>query len=371
MSAVFEAVPNFSEGRDRSLIDRLADAPQVLDVHADPDHNRSVVTLADCRPDRLVDSVLSLVALAVERIDLRTHRGLHPRVGVADVVPLVPLGSASIEEAALAAGELADRIWAELGVPVCFYGVMASSRRLADIRRGGIPPDIGDGPHPTAGMCCIGARPPLVAYNLAFSLPRQRVVEVATAMRRLPGVQALTLTLPDGRSQLSLNLTRPDETDADRAFAEAGRLAGAEPIPELVGLCPAAAAGPGCAGGLLEARMAAAAARQGAAAARDRGGEEHARLAARLDAAAAGLEHLDDSQEALLAGAEQAVALRRVLAAADLDGGCAVAMLQVAGAGLRAALTDGTARRFGSRLSLLDRWLGSGAGRASPSGCTR
>ena len=357
MPAVLEAVPNFSEGRDRSLIDRLAAGDGVLDLHADRDHHRSVVTLADCRAERLVDSVLSRVALAVERIDLRMHKGLHPRVGVADVVPLVPLGSATMDEAMAAARQLADRIWCELCVPVCFYGAMANSRRLAEIRRGGIAPDVGDRPHPSAGVCCVGSRPPLVAYNLVFELPRQRVVEVAAAMRLLPGVQALTLPLPDGRSQLSLNLTRLEETDVSRSFSEATRLAGTEPVPELVGLCPAAAAGPGCDGGLLEARLAAAAARQGAAAARGRGGDEHALLASRMDAAARGLERLTSGQEALLAGAEQAVALRRVLAAAGLGGECALAMLQVAAEGMRAALGAALAGRFGSRLALVDRWL--------------
>jgi glutamate formiminotransferase len=256
---VFEAVPNFSEGRDAELIAALGAGPEVLDVHADPEHNRCVVTMALADLERLAEALFARAALAVERIDLRRHTGLHPRVGVADVLPLVPLGHAPMAEAVAAAHRLGERIWDELRVPVYFYAVAAGGRRLADIRAGRVRPDLGGAPHPTAGAACVGARPPLVAYNLVLEgLDLARVRRIARRMRELPGVQALGFALGDGRVQLSMNLTRPAEFGAAAAYAEAARLAGAPGVPELVGLCPAAAAGPGCEGRILEDRLAAA-----------------------------------------------------------------------------------------------------------------
>jgi glutamate formiminotransferase len=254
----FEAVPNFSEGRDRDLLAALAAGPAVLDVHADPDHNRAVITMAGTNLDRLGDQVFAAVAIAVERIDMRRHTGLHPRVGAADVVPLVPLGDASIEEVAGAARGLGDRIWSELGVPVWFYGHGFPGRRLADIRAGRALPDLGRSPHPTAGVTCVGARPVLVAYNVTFEgLAVARAREIAVEMRRLPGVQALAFELAGGQAQVSMNLTRPAETTAAMAYERACTLAGQAGRAELVGLCPAAAAGPGCEGRILEVRLAA------------------------------------------------------------------------------------------------------------------
>src|SRR5215211_5679112 len=125
---LFEAVPNFSEGRDGSVIADLA-GKEALDVHADPAHHRVVVTLAACTTDRLLDLVVDRVAVAVRRLDLRGHEGVHPRVGVADVLPVVPLGPTSWDEAAAAARSLAARVWSELGVPVYFYGALAGGRR--------------------------------------------------------------------------------------------------------------------------------------------------------------------------------------------------------------------------------------------------
>jgi len=254
---VWEAVPNFSAGSDAALVARLAAGPNVLDAHADADHDRCVVTIVEGRLDRLVTAVLRRVAVAVDRIDLRRHAGVHPRVGAADVVPLVPLGAAHMGPAITAARRLGERIWRELRVPVFFYAEAADGRRLADIRPGRVSPDLGGAPHPTAGSVCVGARWPLVAYNVAFeSLPLVAGRRVAAAMRELAGVQALAFALPGGRTQVSMNLTRPDETGVPAAYARACELVGSPGTPELVGLCPAAAAGPGCDGGLLEARMA-------------------------------------------------------------------------------------------------------------------
>src|SRR5215475_6461019 len=180
---------------------------------------------------------------------------------------------------------LGDRIWRELAVPVYFYADAALGRRLADVRAGRVRPALGGAHHPTAGAVCVGARQGLVAYNVAFSgLPMVRARRIASVMRELPGVQALAFELSRGLTQISMNLTRLNETAVPEAYRHACDLAGLPGEPELVGLCPAAAAGPGCNGGLLEARLAAAAARRAAEAAQRRGGDEMDRIADRLNA---------------------------------------------------------------------------------------
>jgi glutamate formiminotransferase len=352
-------VPNFSEGRDLELVAALADRRHVLDVHADPDHNRSVITLAAASPDVLIDELTAQVATAVERIDLASHAGVHPLVGVADVVPIVPLGETTMAEAVDVAHRLAERLWRELGLPIFFYGEAGGGRRLADIRRRSLTPDVG-GPrlHPRAGAVCVGARRPLVAYNIAFDdLPVDVIRRLVRQMRELPGVQALAFPLSGGRLQLSMNLTRPLEAGPAAVYQAAQRVAGREGTAELVGLCPARAAGPGCDGGLLEARLAAKAAHWAAELARRRGGEEHIRLADRLEAEARSLRELDASQEAILGGAERAAALVRVqrpagIAAAETD-----AFLRTAAVGFREAVRQVAGATVQERIDLLDHWL--------------
>src|SRR5215475_33736 len=209
----FEAVPNFSEGRDDALIQMLAADRHVVDVHADADHNRSVLTLAGADLSSLSDALFAMVTVATERIDVRRHSGLHPRVGATDVVPFVPLGEAALSDAVSAAMALGDRIWRELAVPVYFYADAAQGRRLADIRAGRVQPDLGRAHHPTAGAVCVGARQVLVAFNISFSgLPMVRARRIASVMRELPGVQALAFELSGGLTQISMNLTRLNET---------------------------------------------------------------------------------------------------------------------------------------------------------------
>jgi len=348
---VWEAVPNFSDGTDPALLDRLGTGPAVLDVHADADHDRCVVTMVEARLDRLAAAVFRRVALAVERIDLRAHSGVHPRVGAADVVPLVPLAGAPMDRTVAAARGLGERIWRELRVPVFFYAEAADGRRLADIRAGRVAPDLGGATHPTAGAVCVGARRPLVAYNVVFAgLPLAAGRQVAAAMRELPGVQALAFVLPGGRTQVSMNLTRPDETAVPYAYARACELAGSRGAPELVGLCPAAAAGPGCDGGLLEGRIAGLVGRRGAAVAR---GD----LARRLAAEGRFLCDLATGPEALLEGAERAAALRGLLRGAGLATPDLEALLYAAVQGLRGAVPAPTQARFTGRVQVVDRWL--------------
>src|SRR5215208_7601940 len=178
-----ESVPNFSEGRDRATIDALAEAlgsrARVLDVHADEDHNRSVFTLVGSE-DELVEALLLGIAGARERIDLRRHEGAHPRIGAADVVPLVPLVPEDERAARETALALAERVGDDLGLPIFFYGRLTEDRREpAFFRRGGpkelqrridsgeLAPDCGPRTlHPTAGGVLIGVRRPLIAFNV-------------------------------------------------------------------------------------------------------------------------------------------------------------------------------------------------------------
>jgi len=181
---LFESVPNFSEGRRPKVISAIADAAasgaHLLDVHPDPDHHRTVVSIAASRP-RLLEGLLAAVGAAVERIDLRAHEGVHPRVGAADVVPIVPLGQSTLADARELAREVGLRIWSDLHVPVYWYG---EQRSLADIRAGRANPDLG-GPdlHPTAGAVCVGARLTLVAFNVL--LPDMDVAEARALARSL------------------------------------------------------------------------------------------------------------------------------------------------------------------------------------------
>src|SRR5262249_46243125 len=135
-AVAWEAVPNFSEGADPALVAELGAGPDVLAVHADPEHHRCVVTTAGARLGAGAAGLVGRAALAIERIDLRAHAGVHPRVGAADVLPLVPLGGASMAAAVEAAHALGERIWGELRVPVYFYAEAGGGRRLADVRSG-------------------------------------------------------------------------------------------------------------------------------------------------------------------------------------------------------------------------------------------
>lgn len=374
MSALLESVPNFSVGpRDGAVIATLASAASeagatVLDRSFDPDHARLVLSLGLPSPDP-AEAVFAVVATAVELIDLRSHTGVHPRRGVADVVPLVPLGSATLAQCAALAREVGERVWDELRVPVHFYGAAAPGvRTLAEIRSASSPlPDLGDAPHPTAGVVSIGARQPLVAYNLildGIGLPQAHAL--ARSLREssggLPGIQALVFQVASG-IQLSMNLTRLVECPPARALVEArARLPRGASVrsEEVVGLCPAEAAnGCGAADGkLLEARLAGSAARAAAALcdARGVGSEEMRRLGERLALEAASLDGLGFGDA--LAGAERAAALRRVLRAGGIADPAADLLLAVAAEGLRAALPATIQAGFGERLAALDRWLG-------------
>jgi glutamate formiminotransferase len=262
-----ESVPNFSEGRDRETIDALSAAlgsrARLLDVHTDEDHNRSVFTLVGAE-EELADSLLAGIACARERIDLRSHEGAHPRIGAADVVPVVPLTPGDLGRARAAALELAARIGAELGLPVFLYGELAPGRGPAFFRRGGpkalqrridmgeIEPDFGPRRlDDRAGGVLVGARRPLVAFNVNLRGSLDEAREIAAAVRErgggFPGVRALGLELPRaGLVQVSMNVEDYQAAALHDILARIDSEAsarGAEVVgSELVGLMPAGAA---------------------------------------------------------------------------------------------------------------------------------
>jgi len=241
---VLECVVNVSEGRDGPLLAELATAAgdQLLDVHADPHHHRSVFTLAG-QGGMVEEAAKRLARRAVGRIDLRRHHGVHPRIGVVDVVPFVPLAAATLADAVAARDRFSAWAAAELGVPCFRYG---PEMPLPDIRRTAfrlLAPDTGPPePHPTAGAMAVGARPVLVAYNvwLAPGVPVEEARRVAATLRG-PAVRALGLNV-GGQAQVSCNLVEPTTVGPaavyDAVVAEAAVERG-----ELVGLLPAAVLG--------------------------------------------------------------------------------------------------------------------------------
>jgi glutamate formiminotransferase/glutamate formiminotransferase/formiminotetrahydrofolate cyclodeaminase len=262
-----ESVPNFSEGRDRATIRALVDAlggkARLLDVHTDTDHNRSVFTLVGSG-EELVESLLAGIAVARERIDLRRHEGAHPRVGAADVVPFVPLVPEDLERARETALTLAERVGGELGLPVFLYGELGDGRGPAFFRAGGtdelarrvadaeLAPDYGPARlDERAGAVLVGARRPLIAFNVNLRGSLDAAREVAAVVRErdggFPGVRALGLELPSaGLVQVSMNVEDHEAAALHEIVARVQQEAaarGAEVVgSELVGLMPAAAA---------------------------------------------------------------------------------------------------------------------------------
>jgi glutamate formiminotransferase len=260
-----ESVPNFSEGRDREVIEAIGGAlssrARLLDVHADADHNRSVFTIVGGER-ALVEALVAGVDCARERIDLRRHEGAHPRVGAADVVPLVPIAPGDLERARATAFETAGRI-GELGLPVFLYG--APGRGPAFFRRGGpdelqrrvdageLVPDFGPARlDPAAGAVLVGARRPLIAFNVNLATDDVEVARAIAALVResgggFPGVRALGLDLPRaGLVQVSMNVEDWEAAALHEIVARVVEEAGARGVEvagsELVGLMPAGTA---------------------------------------------------------------------------------------------------------------------------------
>ena len=267
MRLPLESVPNFSEGRDRATLDALAGAlsarARLLDVHADADHNRSVFTLV-ADEDDLVEALVAAITCARERIDLQRHEGAHPRVGAADVVPVVPVRPADMERAKRAALALADRVGSELDLPVFVYGELAPGRGpaffraegLEGLRRrvesGELAPEFGPARiEERSGAVLVGARRPLIAFNVNLRGELESAREIASAIRErdggFPGVRALGLELPRaGLVQVSMNVEDWEAAalhDLVAAIEREAAARGAEVVgSELVGLMPGGAA---------------------------------------------------------------------------------------------------------------------------------
>jgi glutamate formiminotransferase len=231
---VLECVINVSEGRHRAIIDSLAQscAGDLLDIHSDPDHNRSVFTMVG------VDAPRALARAAVSALTLNDHSGVHPRIGVVDVVPFVPLVDSTMHDARIARDEFAAWAASELHVPCFLYG---RERTLPDIRKTAwtsLVPDVGsDVPHSTAGAMCVGVREPLVAYNLwledvDLATTRRIAAAVRTANIRTLGLQVGTFT------QVSVNLIQPMISGPNDVFSAVSQHATVHHV-ELVGLLPA------------------------------------------------------------------------------------------------------------------------------------
>lgn len=263
---VVECVPNFSEGRDEAVITAIVRAiseagVNVLDVSSDVDHNRTVVTFTG-EPQTVVDGALRGVRVAAERIDLRQHRGVHPRIGATDVVPLIPLRNVSMFECIGLARELGQRIGDELGLPVYLYesaAIHPERTNLADIRRGEyeglqaridrdpqMQPDFGPARVGKAGAVVVGTRGPLIAFNAYLNtddvtLARQIARAIRESSGGLPHVKAIGL-LVKGQAQVSMNILDYRQTGlyaiVEAVRHEAMKVGLVVERTELIGLAP-------------------------------------------------------------------------------------------------------------------------------------
>jgi glutamate formiminotransferase len=266
---LIECIPNFSEGRRAEVIAALVAAVRsaavhLLDVSSDADHNRTVITFAG-EPDAVVEAAFRSIQTAARLIDLEQHRGEHPRIGAADVVPFVPLQNATLSDCVALAHRLGARVGAELGLPVYYYEAAAlrpERVNLADVRRGGyevlkqaLPadparlPDAGPARVGTAGAVAIGARLPLIAFNIMLDTADVEIghaiaVAVRSSSGGLPYVKALGLQV-NGRAQVSMNVIDYRRTSLytimESVRAEAARHGVTVAGSEIVGLVPRAA----------------------------------------------------------------------------------------------------------------------------------
>ena len=269
MGPLIECVPNFSVGRDKQVLEAIADhfrcrdGVKLLDYSADWDHNRSVITAAG-EPEALCEAVIDAIGEAVRRIDLNTHEGQHPRVGAADVVPFIPIRGCTMAEADAIARKTAEECAKRYALPCYLYersATAAHRQNLADVRKGEFEglaqkmrdpmwkPDFGpDQPHPTAGASVIGARPPLIAYNVNLNTSDVAVAKaIAKRIRHSSGgyrsIKALGVLVEDGKTaQVTMNLTDYRDTAVYRAFEavkmEAARYGVSVRNSELIGLIP-------------------------------------------------------------------------------------------------------------------------------------
>jgi len=265
---MLECVPNFSEGEDAELIGQIVSAvkfAKVLNLHSDPDHNRSVVTMVG-EEEAIVEGAFELTERAMQLLDVREHQGAHPFIGVMDVIPFIPLSGSTMKEAVDAAHSLGKMLWQELKLPVYYYGEAAKipeRKELSYVRKGGYEalkreihekhrrPDEGQGLHVTAGAAAVSARDFLIAFNVNL---RTNDLDIARSIAKnireknggLKGVRALGLELKSrGVTQVSINITDHKETSLKSVFDQVKRWSNeynADIIgSELIGLIPQAA----------------------------------------------------------------------------------------------------------------------------------
>lgn len=269
---IIECVPNFSEGRDKKIIAAIAHvfksfpAVHLIDFSADADHNRSVFTFLG-KPEDVMEAALAACGKALTLIDMRKQAGVHPRLGAVDVVPFIPLGKAKMKDAVDMAHAFGRQLYERFGVPVYFYGyaaVCARRRELADIRRGGYEaleskiinhheiPDVGEPEfNASSGATIIGAREPLVAYNINLMSDDLRLAKnIASRIREKNGglkhVRAMGVMLASrGIAQVSMNLVNCRETPFKVIYDQIEKLAAAQGVgileSELIGLAPKSA----------------------------------------------------------------------------------------------------------------------------------
>lgn len=262
MNKIVECVPNFSEGKDRKVIDSIYDAAKtsgvkVFELEFNPDHNRMLFTIVGA-PEDVLNSVFESIKTATKLIDMNKHKGEHPRIGATDVVPFVPVSGVTMEECVELSNRLAKRVAEELKIPVFMYEESAKRseyRNLADVRIGEFEgfkekmkePDYGpDKIHETAGAIVIGARKYLIAFNVNLDTPDTQIAkDIASKIREknggLAAVKALGFDV-DGKAQVSMNLVDYEKTNFDAAFQEIEKLAREKGVKikssEIYGMIP-------------------------------------------------------------------------------------------------------------------------------------
>jgi len=271
VSKLVECVPNFSEGSDPALIDDMVSAikdVKILDLHSDPDHNRSVLTFMG-EPEKIKQAAFDLTERAMQLLDVREHTGVHPFIGVVDVIPFIPLQGLKMEDVVILSHRLGQELWDKLKLPVYFYGEAAKvieRKDLSYVRKGGYAilkneindahrrPDVGEGLHITAGATAVGARNYLIAFNVNLDTSDRDIAKsIAKNIREkdggLPGVRALGVELKSqGITQVTINIVDHQETLLKKVFDEVCKWAKEYKVKiidsEIVGLIPASAAFP-------------------------------------------------------------------------------------------------------------------------------
>jgi glutamate formiminotransferase / 5-formyltetrahydrofolate cyclo-ligase len=265
---IVECVPNFSEGTDLELVQEIVSAvktAKIIDLHSDPDHNRSVVTIIG-EPGAVGQAAFDLTERAMQLLDVNRHTGVHPFIGVVDVIPFIPVQDCTMGEAIDLARELGKKLWEHLSLPVYYYGeaaIIAERKELPFVRHGGYEalklesndphrrPDVGQGLHPTAGAVAVGARMYLIAINFNLDtadvdIARSIAKNIREKSGGLPGVRALGVGLGSRNVvQVTVNVVDHQKTSLKKLHHEVGKWAkeyGVEVTSsELVGLIQSAA----------------------------------------------------------------------------------------------------------------------------------